>query len=478
MKTGKKRLNVKIMKKTVFEKYRELFTKNGVGDWCASGKCIEMYNRVRSTRTKLPFWEIAYVGEPSEKTERLYEIYQTIEERLKIVEKICLRPGFQIAHDRQVFEAMHFLLLLKEDVEEDKKTWKDAAKEFEDLLDTNCDSKEMLKISKLCEDIYRCVCETSEMLVQLTVSEEDVVVAFNQLLYMNKDEVYREQRIMYTYIEKYLRESNLKEEFDREDWDRMMKVNMEYWDCIENGDIEKLNSSRFEYDGRTDCYLSEKVRNAVEYISRSFPKKEPILINPWVMADPLTIPSSKEWDGLFMLMHRHMAIQCGMFPNLIAQYTELKYTSQVGNDEAVPLSRERQTIFDAIMKYISKGEWKAPATVENVKKFMHVVLGQEPSLMDPHDIQMPKKLWRLLERGRTSTNKDANTRVEITWAKIAGLFYSKGLLEGQPDGIMKRFFGELKNLKSSFSKGKKTKDKGYREIQPFLEKYIEKIIKT
>ncbi len=464
---------------TVIEKYRELFINNGVNDWCTNTKCIEGCNRVKQTRMDLPFWDIAYVCRPSEKTIKKLEIfYNAVDERLKIVEKICLRPGFQIAHDREVFEAMHFLLLLKEDVEEDKKTWKDAAKEFEDSLDPYLDSEDMVKINILCDDIYRCVCKTSEMLAPLSIFEEDVVKAFNQLLYMNKDEVYLEQRMMYTYIEKWLRESNLKEDFDREDWDRMMKVNMEYWDCIENGDIEKLNSSRFEYDGRTDCYLSEKVRNAVEYISRIFPKKEPILIKPWVMAGSLTIPSSKEWDGLFMLMHRHMAIQCGMFPNLIAQYTELKYMSQVGNDEPETLSRDRQTIFDSIMKYINKGDWKAPATMENVKDFVDVVLGREPSRLDADDRQMPEKLWKLLTSGRTTCKKDGNTRLEITWAKICGLFYSYDFFYGEPQHILKKIFGELKNLNSPFSKGKKTDDKGYREILPFLEKYIEKIIKT
>lgn len=188
--------------------------------------------------------------------------------------------------------------------------------------------------------------------------------------------------------------------------------------------------------------------------------------------------NEENFDLFVMLVLRWNIILTEISPELKVEYGQWIKSRKTTDEYPSVLSHERQIIYDAVIKYINKGEWKAPATVENVKKFMHVVLGQEPSLLPPHDIQMPEKLWKLLERGRTSTNKDANTRVEITWAKIAGLFYSEGLLEGQPDGIMKRFFGELKNLKSPFSKGKKPDDKGYKEIQPFLEKYIEKIIKT
>ena len=192
-----------------------------------------------------------------------------------------------------------------------------------------------------------------------------------------------------------------------------------------------------------------------------------------VEEDLLSCLTNETFNMFCELVLRHNIIKCEVFPNLRPVFEAwLKGPEKVDDDDA-PLSRDRQTIYNSIMKYINKGDWKAPATMENVKDFMHVVLGREPSRLDADYRQMPEKLWILFEQGRTGEN----TRIEIAWANIVGLLSANCLVSGGKPEINKRFFGEQKNLINSINSGKKMEGKALSELKPFLVKYADKIIK-
>lgn len=183
--------------------------------------------------------------------------------------------------------------------------------------------------------------------------------------------------------------------------------------------------------------------------------------------------NSENINRFYEIIHRYNVIQCRMFPELKNKYELWFNGPKTANDDIPQLSHSRQAIYDAIMKYIGKGDWKAPATMENVKQFMNVVLGREPQKLDAADRQIPEKLWSLFEHGRTGKN----TRIEIAWANIVGFLSACNLLSGGSTVNNQKFFGQGKELISNIDHGGKMEGKALSELKQFLEKYCDRIIK-
>lgn len=329
---------------TPLERFRKQFIRKGVSDWCASEECLEMFNKFAIDHMNLNHDAFPYVDRPFEKdVDYLTNVYIAIKMRLEIVDKICEHPESDFMTDLHVFEMLHFLLYIKETIEEDVKCWGGMLELYYSERDEYDSDLEKAIIKKHCERINKCISLTREKFAPLCVSDDDTIRAFNYLLYMNQDEVRQEQRSMYTYIEKHFRETNQKNNFDREDWACMMEVNLDYLKILKNGELQKLQSRRFEYDNRIEYYKSDSLQFAVGYISDFSPVKDVIKIKPWILGNAeRTIPSSSVWMGFFMIMHRHIAIQCGLFPNLIPQYTALKYSESEKNT-AKPVASDDKT---------------------------------------------------------------------------------------------------------------------------------------
>lgn len=180
-------------------------------------------------------------------------------------------------------------------------------------------------------------------------------------------------------------------------------------------------------------------------------------------------------DLFYELVLRRNIIQCEMFPELKKQHDAWlnKNVDQPGGDETSTLSEDRQSKLDEIIGILLKGNWKQPATVENVEKLLNTVFGKDTSLLDEYDSEKCVIMWNWAEGGRH------NNKSEIVPANLAGFFREESLLLGTPTEISVCLFGNNKQ-KDNINKGdsKYSSSETYKSlISPFLKKYTNRIIR-
>ena len=180
-------------------------------------------------------------------------------------------------------------------------------------------------------------------------------------------------------------------------------------------------------------------------------------------------------DNLSMfydIIVRRSLIQCEMFPELKEQHEKwLNKTKERPEDVVVTgLGAARQSKLDEIIGILKKGNWKLSATVEHVELLLNTVFGKDTSLLDEGDVDECKKMWSLVEGG-------GGDRMLIVPANLAGFFAEENLLAGSPTEISNALFGNG-NQVNNINKGHSSRcSAGFREIIPFLRKYIGIIIR-
>lgn len=175
------------------------------------------------------------------------------------------------------------------------------------------------------------------------------------------------------------------------------------------------------------------------------------------------------------LVLRRNIIHREMFPDeLRAKYEEWINTPEEQQSEDVEetgLDAARQSKLDDIIGILKNGNWKEPATVENVEQLLNTVFGKDKSLLDDGDEALCENMWSLVENGR-------GDRMVIIPANIAGFFSEENLLIGSPKEISDELFGKNNNQSNSINDGKKkNRSNSFEEVIPFINKYIDKIIR-
>lgn len=179
-------------------------------------------------------------------------------------------------------------------------------------------------------------------------------------------------------------------------------------------------------------------------------------------------------DLFYELVLRRNIIQREMFPEeLSAKYEEWVNSSeeqQPGVDNGTGLIDVRQSKLDEIIGILRKGNWKQPATSDNIEQFLNTVFGKDVSLLDEGDATECEKMWTLVEGG-------GGERMLIVPANFAGFFIEENLLKGSPKEISTALFGNG-NQVNNINKGNSNRcSAAFTMIIPFLKKYIDKIIR-
>ena len=137
------------------------------------------------------------------------------------------------------------------------------------------------------------------------------------------------------------------------------------------------------------------------------------------------------------------------------------------------MSDVRQSKLNDIIGISKRGNWKHPATADNVEQLLNVVFGKDTSLLDEGDVEYCEKMWALVEKSR---GKD---RKVIVSAKLAGFMgREENLMKNDgPKAISDDLFGKNNNQVNAINKGKKGCSKDFDAVIPFLKKYIDRIIR-
>lgn len=188
----------------------------------------------------------------------------------------------------------------------------------------------------------------------------------------------------------------------------------------------------------------------------------------------LTSLNANNLDLFYELVLRRNIIQREMFPDeLGAKYEEWANPSeeqQVEESSETGMIAARQSKLDEIIGILQRGNWKQPATADNVKLLLETLFGRDTSLLDDNDATECEKIWAFAERG-------GGDRSIIVPAKLAGFFRSENLIIGGPKAISDDLFGKNNNQVNAINKGKQGCSNDFDAVIPFLTKYINKIIR-
>jgi hypothetical protein len=181
--------------------------------------------------------------------------------------------------------------------------------------------------------------------------------------------------------------------------------------------------------------------------------------------------NAENLDLFYELVLRRDIIQREMFPEkLKAEYDKwLNYTEDNHNEKTV-LTPARQSFLDDVITHFQSGDWKQPATFENVKKFLNTIFGKDLSLLDDGDKTLCDKMWAMVERGR-------GERIMVVTANLAGLFSEENILRGTPTEISKAVFGNESQVNNINKGHTKNASSSFSEVLPFLKKYVDKVIR-
>lgn len=172
------------------------------------------------------------------------------------------------------------------------------------------------------------------------------------------------------------------------------------------------------------------------------------------------------------IIARRNIIQCEMFSELKAQHEA--WLNNVGeqseDNNETSLNPARQSKLDEIISILRKGNWKQPATADNVEQLMNTVFGKDTSLLEEGDETLCKKMWSFAEKG-------GGNRSVIVPAKLAGYFKLENLIIGGPKAISDDLFGKNNNQVNFINKGQPGCSNDFDTVIPFLKKYIDKIIR-
>ena len=257
-------------------------------------------------------------------------------------------------------------------------------------------------------------------------------------------------------------------------WGKVMEAEDELFDLAISGKLDENEENRLEFitasrDQLTDNYaLLQKIK-ITSYDEELFDIKLSVIVHQL-----LSSLNADNLDLFYELVLRRNIIHREMFPGKLGpKYEEwLNKTEeqQPEEDEVTGLSNARQSKLDEIISILQNGEWKQPATADNIELLLNTLFGKDTSLIDEGDISKCEKMWALVEGG-------GGDRMMIVPANLAGFFKEENLLKGTPKEISTVLFSNS-NQVNNINKGKSGyRSNAFEEVIPFIKKYIDKIIR-
>ena len=163
-----------------------------------------------------------------------------------------------------------------------------------------------------------------------------------------------------------------------------------------------------------------------------------------------------------------------MFPDeLKDKYEEwLNPTKEPQSEEGedTGLSDVRRVKLDEIIGILQKGNWKQPATADNIEQLLNTLFGKDTSSLEEGDDAQCEKMWALVEGG-------GGDRMVIMPANLAGFLKEENLLKGWPKEISNALF-DNGNQVNNINKGNSNRcSAAFKETIPFIKKCIDKIIR-
>lgn len=141
-------------------------------------------------------------------------------------------------------------------------------------------------------------------------------------------------------------------------------------------------------------------------------------------------------------------------------------------EEEEILSEQDSIILKEIIALVNRGDWKSPATTENVELFFRTLFGCEKSKLDKEDVEEATKFVSFFKIGRTGEN----SRVNISFANMVGYFIKNGMLDNSPKIVNNQFFND-EDLVNNINKGKNDEGSAlFKSLIPLLDKYRKRII--
>lgn len=134
------------------------------------------------------------------------------------------------------------------------------------------------------------------------------------------------------------------------------------------------------------------------------------------------------------------------------------------------LTAEQKTILKQTDQLIAKGDWKLPATVQNMKLSLRHVLGIGERGLTVAEMELSDTLWSLLEHRR------GGDALRITFQNLIGYWDEHGLFhkhQGSPS-LCRQFFGST-NGYSNIDKGRPGKSgvlDEFKSVVPLLDRYL------
>ena len=167
----------------------------------------------------------------------------------------------------------------------------------------------------------------------------------------------------------------------------------------------------------------------------------------------------------------------------IVEFLEFKYFldtisliyADMTFDEVVEeevLSEQDSKILEEIIALVNIGDWKSPATTENVGLFFRTLFGCNKSMLDKEDVEEVNKFVGFFKIGKTGEN----SRVNISFANMIGYFINNSLLDNSPKKVSQQFF-KNENLVNNINKGKNGGGSAqFNDFIPLFDKYRKRII--
>lgn len=260
-------------------------------------------------------------------------------------------------------------------------------------------------------------------------------------------------------------------------WGKVMEAEDELFELAISGKLGENEENRLEYIFASRNQLTDNYA-LLQKIMISSDDEELFDIKLSVNVHQLLSSiNADNLDLFYELVLRRNIIHREMFPEKLGPKYEEWLNSieemQPEENEDTGLSDTRQSKLNEIIGILQKGDWKQPATAENIKLLLNTVFGRDTSLLDEEDVEKCEEMWALVENGK---GKD---RKVIVSAKLAGFIgREENLMKSDgPKTISDDLFGKNNNQVNAINKGKLGCSNHFDAVIPFLKKYIDKIIR-
>ena len=255
-------------------------------------------------------------------------------------------------------------------------------------------------------------------------------------------------------------------------WSEMLDADEEALNLAKRQELSVCNAAKQEHWGDDMKEVMDENGKLMQLIYSSCRTDElfdlRMIVDIQLFISLLTLDSL----GLFYeIIVRRNIIQCEMFPELKEQHEKWlnKNEGQPDENKETGIDLVRQSKLDEIIERFKNGDWKQPATADNIEQLLNTVFGKDTSLLEEGDETLCEKMWSLIESG-------GGDRMVVIPANLAGFFAEENLLNGSPKQINTDLFGNG-NQVNNINKGKSSyRSKAFEEVIPFLRKYIDKII--